>query len=32
MAVLGGFGAFIAALILKNEKGTVVSFRNKKEE
>ena len=32
MAVLGGFGAFISALILKNEKGTVVSFRNKKEE
>ena len=32
MAVLGGFGAFIAALILKNEKGTVISFRNKKEE
>ena len=32
MAVLGGFGAFISALILKNEKGTVVSFRNKKEK
>ena len=27
MAVLGGFGAFIAALILKNEKGNVIKFK-----
>lgn len=32
MAVLGGFGAFLSALILKNEKGTVVSFRNKNKK
>ena len=32
MSILGGFGAFISALILKNEKGDVISFRNKKQK
>ena len=27
MAVLGGFGAFISALILKNEKGEIIKKR-----
>ena len=32
MAVLGGFGAFISALILKTEKGNIINFRNKKQK
>lgn len=30
MAVLGGFGAFISALVFKTEKGAVINLRNKK--
>lgn len=31
LAVLGGFGAFVAAMVLENERGTIREKRNKKQ-